>query len=210
MSNGGKIKKVFTFDMRLCTGCQVCELACSFIKSGILGLSSARIHVPTAFLLHLGGTRPAICRHCTSPVCVEACKIGAIYKDSETGLTKVNETLCIGCMECISACPYGGASWDPVAEKIAICDQCGVCEEWCTTGAIRFVERPGQIREQRAREIALPEIKRESERWPATTETQQAERAIVHEALDRYLATHHWKKSISGGTPHKKRATGTT
>jgi Fe-S-cluster-containing dehydrogenase component len=163
-------KKIFTADMRLCTVCQICELACSFEKTGILSTASSRIHIPTAFSTSLGGTKPAICRHCEKPPCMAVCKVGAIKKDPQTGLVAVDEELCIGCMDCIAACPFGAASWDPVNEAIAMCDQCGVCVEWCPPKAINFVDRPGIVREKTAREVAKPDIEREGEKWPAMEE----------------------------------------
>jgi carbon-monoxide dehydrogenase iron sulfur subunit len=188
-------KRTLMFDMRLCTGCKICELVCSFNKSGILGPASARIHIPSAFLVHFGGTKPAICRHCEKPPCAEACPVGAISKDPETGLTKVDENLCILCMDCIPACPFGGASFDPVAHVIAMCNQCGVCTEWCAPGAIRFVEEPNRVRERRAREAALPEIIRQSEKWPGVNEPCP-EREGVNKAMDEYFAKSSWKESI--------------
>jgi carbon-monoxide dehydrogenase iron sulfur subunit len=163
-------KKTFTFDMRLCTCCQICEVACSFSKTGILSTAASRIHIPTAFMTFLGGTKPSICRHCQKPPCMAACPVGAINKDPQTGLVAVDKELCIACMDCIAACPFGAALWDPVNEVVAMCDQCGVCVEWCPTKAINFVDRPEIVREKTAAEVAKPAIEREAEKWPAMVE----------------------------------------
>jgi len=146
--------------------CQLCEVACSFTKTKKLSVTSSRIHVPTAFQLTLGGAKPAICRHCEKPPCIDACPVGAITKDPETRLVKVDADLCTGCMECVQVCPFGGASWDPINEEIMICDQCGECVEWCAPGAIKFVE-PSQIRERKAIQITESDVQKEAEKWSA-------------------------------------------
>jgi carbon-monoxide dehydrogenase iron sulfur subunit len=163
-------KRMFLFDMKSCAICQICQLACSFEKTNIFSMASSRIHVPTAFITSLGGTRPAICRHCKKPVCMTACKVGAIIKDPQTGLVSADKELCVGCMDCIAACPFGGVSWDPINEVAVMCDQCGVCAEWCPCKALSFIDRPGILTEKTARELAKPSVEKESDNWPAMEE----------------------------------------
>jgi Fe-S-cluster-containing dehydrogenase component len=121
------------------------------------------------------------------------CKVGAIKKDQQTGLVAVDEELCVGCMDCIAACPFGAASWDPANKAIAMCDQCGTCVEWCPPKAINFVDRPGIIREKKAREIAKPDIEREGERWPPMPEEglkyETEELARTRKLMIRFLAS---------------------
>lgn len=191
-------KKAFTFDMRLCTVCQICQLACSFEKTGIFSMASSRIHIPTAFMTSLGGTKPAICRHCQKPLCMDACQVGAIKKDPQTGLVSADKELCIGCMDCIAACPFGGVLWDPVNEVAAMCDQCGVCAEWCPCKAIDFIDRPEILREKTAREVAKPSIEKEAEKWPAMEEERLKYEKVDLVKMKTYIRQYFASEAMTG------------
>lgn len=57
---------------------------------------------PNAYFFYL----PRLCNHCSSPVCVEVCPNGAMFKRAEDGLVLRNEDLCKGAQLCARACPY--------------------------------------------------------------------------------------------------------
>jgi len=44
--------------------------------------------------------------HCDKPDCVSVCTTGASYQTSD-GVVLTDYNICIGCKECIKACPYG-------------------------------------------------------------------------------------------------------
>jgi Fe-S-cluster-containing dehydrogenase component len=46
------------------------------------------------------------CMHCVDPVCMIGCPTGAIARDAETGLVRINDRTCIGCGTCANSCPY--------------------------------------------------------------------------------------------------------
>jgi molybdopterin-containing oxidoreductase family iron-sulfur binding subunit len=48
---------------------------------------------------------PKPCFHCEEPLCLEACQTGATIK-SKDGIVLIDKELCIGCKNCIEACPY--------------------------------------------------------------------------------------------------------
>ncbi len=90
------------------------------------------------------------CQNCTNPVCRSVCPINAIYYDSKTGALLVKDT-CIGCKACVSACPFGGITFnfddldDQFYKKplVVKCDLCGgdpMCVKACSRKAIEFVE----------------------------------------------------------------------
>lgn len=56
---------------------------------------------PNARLVSL----PMGCMHCEDAPCVEHCPTGASYH-AEGGFVLVDQTKCIGCRVCVSACPY--------------------------------------------------------------------------------------------------------
>ncbi|MGC8817564.1 MAG: 4Fe-4S dicluster domain-containing protein [Candidatus Hadarchaeum sp.] len=154
-------------DPNRCIGCGICELACSFEKTGNKAFNPLKsrirvLRIPPAFNLAIS------CRLCEDPPCVRACPRGAL-RQSENGPIVVNKDKCNGCGWCIKACDFGSITIDP-DEKIAIvCDLCerrkgiGVfpgrkianqaCIEWCPEEAIELVSRERLA--QKARELTL-------------------------------------------------------
>ena len=58
------------------------------------------------------GYLPAACQHCASPPCVEVCPVSATWRDEETGVVAIDNSLCIGCKLCIPACPYNARGFN--------------------------------------------------------------------------------------------------
>lgn len=53
----------------------------------------------------------AVCNHCREPVCVKVCPTQATFKNAE-GVTMMDMHRCIGCRNCMAACPYGSRSFN--------------------------------------------------------------------------------------------------
>lgn len=70
--------------------------------------------------------QPGACMHCEKPTCVDACPTGATYKDAETGAVIIDDSLCIGCGNCIPACPYDARFRNADKRKA---DKCNYCPE---------------------------------------------------------------------------------
>jgi len=70
--------------------------------------------------------QPGACMHCEKPTCVDACPTGATYKDPDTGVVVIDESLCIGCGNCIPACPYDARFRNTLTRKA---DKCNYCPE---------------------------------------------------------------------------------
>ncbi|MBT3359613.1 MAG: 4Fe-4S dicluster domain-containing protein [Rhodospirillales bacterium] len=133
-----------------CVGCKTCELACA-VERGSEGktlLSAVReIPQPQARVRVEGGGNasfPIQCRHCLDAPCLDACLTGALARDGESGLVRVNDDRCIGCWTCVMFCPYGVIFPWPERKLALKCDRCmhmesSACVDSCPTSALEIV-----------------------------------------------------------------------
>jgi Fe-S-cluster-containing dehydrogenase component len=48
----------------------------------------------------------------------------AIFKREEDGVVLINQDVCIGCKNCIQACPYGAPQFNSITQKVEKCTFC--------------------------------------------------------------------------------------
>jgi carbon-monoxide dehydrogenase iron sulfur subunit len=123
-----------------CTGCRACETACSFRCTGQYDPTVSRIQVLSQQNICL--SVPSVCMHCEDAPCAAACPSGALYREEERGTIALKEEDCVGCRECVGACPYGAMHFDErrdVAFKCDLCDGDPECIKACAPGALRLV-----------------------------------------------------------------------
>jgi len=133
--------KVLVSDPKKCTGCKLCELACSLRKVGECNPGQSRIHIID--WNNEGIYLPVSCQQCEDGPCMEACPKEAIYKDDEIDRVMVDYDRCISCKMCISACPFGAIGFDEDRRKIIRCDLCDgdpQCVRFCEPKALSFVD----------------------------------------------------------------------
>lgn len=131
--------RALSIDAEKCTACRTCELVCSYKHEGVFALSLSRIRVVR--LYEKGLNVPVVCVNCAQPACVEVCPTGAVRIDRNVGVVRIVEEECIGCGECITACPFGAADFNEEKGVAFICDLCGgepICVSNCLYGALRF------------------------------------------------------------------------
>ena len=143
-------------DPGLCISCQTCMAGC-MNKHDVPGdLSKARLNVVQTLTV----SAPIACHHCADAACVNACPEGALYYDGDR--VAIRQQRCIGCRNCVQACPFGAVEVVPVdnvqmlggipvsgAKKsfLVKCDLCydrengPACVEACPTKALRLVDR---------------------------------------------------------------------
>jgi anaerobic carbon-monoxide dehydrogenase iron sulfur subunit len=126
-----------------CTGCHMCELACSAWHEGAYRPSVAMLRSevnPTTTAV-----KGQTCLQTACAKCEEACPEGAIERlaiavtaaglDPLSGyVLKVNDDLCTNCGACYSVCPYGVIREHPdraVAVKCDLCDGAPQCVAFC-------------------------------------------------------------------------------
>ncbi len=83
---------------------------------------------------------PRLCMQCENPPCVAVCPVSATYTTPE-GITLIDETRCIGCGYCVTACPYGARFILPAGEKTPL-GRAGVADKctWCYHRIARGLE----------------------------------------------------------------------
>lgn len=128
-----------------CTGCRSCEAACSKAHAREMGppgrgrpKAVPRIRVESHKKSGSTVLSPARCRQCERPPCAEACPQGALSK-GEDGVVVHDPDKCVGCLECIIACPYGSIHLE--GTRPVKCDMCPdrstpACVAACRNGAM--------------------------------------------------------------------------
>jgi Fe-S-cluster-containing hydrogenase component 2 len=135
------MSKIIAVDAENCTGCRVCELVCSVVKTGCANPARSRIHVIKWD--ETGIRLPMLCVHCAQAPCMACCPVDALSRNDRTGAVERVPDLCIGCTMCVSACPFGAMSLDPHDDLAVNCDLCGgtpECVAACPHGALLYAE----------------------------------------------------------------------
>lgn len=77
-----------------------------------------------AYLMEMA-SMAVICRRCEQEACVAACPVEALEKNEDGVLVRHN-LRCIGCLSCVSACPFGTLHPGGLIYMNAGCDLCFV------------------------------------------------------------------------------------
>ncbi len=57
-------------------------------------------------------TVPMVCMHCEDPTCAEVCPADAIKQNEDGIVQSALKPRCIGCSNCVLACPFGVPKYD--------------------------------------------------------------------------------------------------
>lgn len=149
-------------DVSRCIACKSCTVAC-MQENGLQSNSWLTVRLRELLTDHLVRYyNPQSCRHCSDPICLAVCPVGAIQRD-EDGLVTHDVQRCIGCQVCVAACPYSGMKIIPNG-KVGKCSFCKhllqrgkepACVTVCPVDARIFGEREVLIREAEQRMIDL-------------------------------------------------------
>ena len=164
-------------DLDKCTGCDSCSIACKS-ENNTRPLSSPMPfkkgrgvlpdHVSYRWVVKKeGGVYPhpsltfvtSACNHCEHPACLASCpkadvndahnEDNAIFKRETDGIVLINQEVCIGCKNCIQACPYGAPQFNSQTEKVEKCTFCihrleagflPACVTTCVGNALHLVD----------------------------------------------------------------------
>lgn len=135
-----------------CTGCRACVVACRMEQNWpeavkyrwVTDIESGTY--PNVTREHFSSA----CYHCEEPACMAACDqigIGAISRDGTYGAIVIDQDLCIGCKQCMYACPYGAPQFNEITGTVYKCDLCRhrldagmrpACVDTCVGEALRL------------------------------------------------------------------------
>ena len=147
------MRPILQFDRDRCLACLSCELACSLAHSASELLEAAAAEpLPARRRVTMAAGREGVdalrCEQCQEPLCVFACKSGALQRDPLTGRVLLDDSRCVGCFMCLMVCP-SGVRPDLARDRVVRCDVCQgrdvpACVSACPTGALAAGEAPDE------------------------------------------------------------------
>jgi len=147
-------ERQFYIDPSRCIGCNACVAACAECDTHA---GSSMIHLVTIERAESVQTTPVICMHCDEPACAAVCPADAIKRTPDGVVQSSLKPRCIGCTNCVYACPFGVPKYDAEIDQMMKCDMCydrtsvglrPMCATVCPSGAL-FFGTPEEIAEQR-------------------------------------------------------------
>ncbi len=140
----------FYVDPSRCIGCQSCVKAYEECEThrGRSMINFDFIDRPNTI-----ATAAYVCWHCDEPTCAEVCPADAIKKAEDGVVQSSLKPRCIGCSNCVLACPFGIPKMVPEYEQMMKCDMCydrtsvgkrPMCATVCPSQALAYV-KPEEI-----------------------------------------------------------------
>jgi Fe-S-cluster-containing dehydrogenase component len=137
----------FFLDPNRCIGCKACVQACSECDTH---KGYPMIHLEVIDRAWSTQTVPVVCMHCESPTCAEVCPADAIKKGADGIVRSALEARCVGCNNCVLACPFGVPKMNSDFDLMMKCDLCydrtsvdkrPLCASVCPSGALFYGTR---------------------------------------------------------------------
>jgi Fe-S-cluster-containing dehydrogenase component len=146
-------------DPSRCIGCEACYQACSECETH---RGESMIHLEYVDREHSTQTVPVVCMHCEDPACAKVCPADAIKKTADGIVQSALQSRCIGCSNCVLACPFGVPRYVARIDQMMKCDMCydrtsagkkPMCATVCPSGAIFYGEREDIQKRRRERTV---------------------------------------------------------
>ncbi|HKD75869.1 MAG TPA: 4Fe-4S dicluster domain-containing protein [Ktedonobacterales bacterium] len=156
--------KTIFLDPSRCIGCRSCVAACRECDSH---KGESMIYIDYIERENTVATSPTLCMHCEDPLapCAQVCPAQAILIDPEGIVHQADETRCIGCRNCVFACPFGVPKFQFSQNLMRKCNLCydrtsqgkgPMCATVCPTQAIFYGTYEEFVATGRAKQGAKP------------------------------------------------------
>jgi len=142
-------------DPSRCIGCQACVHACAECDTH---RGESMIHLEFVDRESSPQTSPVVCMHCEDPACAKVCPADAIKKTPDGIVQSALKARCIGCSNCVLACPFGVPKYVARIDQMMKCDMCydrtsvgrkPMCVSVCPSGALAFGPREEMLARRR-------------------------------------------------------------
>ncbi len=146
----------FFVDPHRCIGCHACEHACAECETH---KGHSMIHIEYVERSTSVQTVPVVCMHCHSPTCADVCPADAIKRSADGRVMTARKPRCIGCSNCVLACPFGVPKMVTEFDLMMKCDMCydrtstgrkPMCATVCPSEALFFGTRE-EVEQRRKR-----------------------------------------------------------
>ncbi|HWV36066.1 MAG TPA: 4Fe-4S dicluster domain-containing protein [Thermomicrobiales bacterium] len=155
--------KTMFLDPSRCIGCRACEAACRECDSH---KGESMIMVDFIDRGMSVATQPTLCMHCQDPVapCAQVCPVLAITITPDGVVQQAEVSRCIGCRNCVYACPFGVPKFDVEARLMKKCNLCydrtsqgkqPWCAQACPTQAIWYGDYEEFMNQREGRPVNL-------------------------------------------------------
>jgi Fe-S-cluster-containing hydrogenase component 2 len=164
-------RKFVSVDPGKCTGCGICEYACT-LEKGETVWNPIRSRIRVVRMTPLFNFALA-CRFCEDAKCVKACPEKALSQCEKTGILMVKEKQCKGCDWCVQACEHGGITIHSDTGKAIACDLCEgepKCVEFCPEEALELISTDEDA--EKRFNNALEKLTSETERLTTTVKNK--------------------------------------
>ena len=164
---GDNLGKYVVCDVTKCSGCKACELACFAghnKEDNQVGMTVGTVEVevaPRLYVIKINDevSIPIQCKHCEDAPCLNICSKNAIKRVN--GQVIIDRDRCIGCKDCMLACPFGAidlknvfidkkpvlqSGGTDVAKAAIKCDLCindpkgPACVRTCPNNALKLID----------------------------------------------------------------------
>jgi Fe-S-cluster-containing dehydrogenase component len=163
-------ERALFLDYSRCIGCQACVQACSECDTH---RGRSMIHLETIRRGDSAQTAPQLCMHCEDPICARVCPADAIKQTPDGVVQSSLKPRCIGCSNCVIACPFGVPKYFAEIDQMMKCDLCydrtsagkkPMCATVCPSQAIVFDTVEAIEERRRGKPIAQWQFGRETVR----------------------------------------------
>ena len=150
--------KMFVIDQSRCIGCESCVQACEECGTH---RGQSLIHLEYLDRGANTQTAPMVCMHCEDPTCAEVCPADAIKQNEDGVVQSALKPRCIGCSNCVVACPFGVPKYFALPDQMMKCDMCydrtsvglaPMCASVCPSEALWY-GTPAEFEETRTGEL---------------------------------------------------------